>query len=76
MTVSTDNTLGAMEETIEVEQFGNDVTIALNYKFLLDCIKATNSETVTMRFKDGNYPFFISSKADTAEYLILPIRVQ
>ena len=65
--------LGTMNEEIEVEKTGNDLTIAFNPKFMLDALRVIDDETVDMYMSTAKTPCFIKDVDDTYLYLILPV---
>ena len=70
--------IGEMHEEMTVNQVGKNKVIHLNYKYLLDCLKAVDYEQVELQVRDSQAPMFVrsGSELDNAwEYLILPIRV-
>ena len=65
--------LGTMNEEIEIEKIGNDLTIAFNPKFVLDALKAIDDETVDIYMSTAKTPCFIKDVDETYIYLILPV---
>ena len=77
MTLTANSDLGNAEDTIEVDYADKKVDLHFNYRYIVDCLKAIDDETVNLCFgKDGNSPFFVCPTADgDYKYLILPVRV-
>lgn len=69
--------LGNAEELLEVNHDGVQVGVHCNYKYLADCLKAIDDETVNLCFgKDERSPFFVQPIYNgDYNYLILPVRV-
>ena len=69
--------LGEAEEMLEVKHDGAQVGLYCNYKYLADCLKAIDDETVNLCFgKDDRSPFFVQpTNNGDYNYLILPVRV-
>ena len=68
--------LGNAKETLAVKHDGVQVAVHCNYKFIADCLKAIDDETVSICFGKGNSsPFFVCPTANgDYKYLILPMR--
>lgn len=77
MTLTANSDLGNAEDTLEVDYADKKVDLHFNYRYIVDCLKAIDDETVNLCFgKDGTSPFFVCPTADgDYKYLILPIRV-
>lgn len=69
--------IGNIEEELEVEKLGKDIQFALNYKYLLDILKAINEEEIKLCAKEETTPLFIRSDIEngTFDYLVMPVRV-
>ncbi len=68
-------TVGEHEVKIEGEVKGNENTVALNYKYLLDGLRQSGEDKVSLEIIDSNNPCIIrpNGKEDYM-YLIMPIR--
>ena len=77
MTLTANSDLGNAEDTLEVDYADNKVDVHFNYRYIVDCLKAIDDETVNLCFgKDGNSPFFVCpTNNGDYKYLILPVRV-
>lgn len=74
--LTTNNEIGNIEEEIEIEKVGNDAKIALNFKYLLDILKAIDEEEVKIYVNTESTPLFIKSKENgNFDYLIMPVRM-
>ncbi len=67
------SSLGSMREEIEITQFGNDIQIAFNPRFLIEALKAIDDENITMYTINAKAPCFIKDKEESYIYLILPV---
>ncbi len=67
--------LGKSEIELPAKIEGNDVTLVLNYHYLLDCLSSIDSESVVVKMIDDNSPSLIvpEEKKDYI-YLIMPIK--
>lgn len=77
LTLISDNTeLGAAREEIAVDYAGDDVTIGLNARYVLDVLAAIESEQVILNLKDENHSCLITAESD-ADYLsiVMPMRL-
>lgn len=77
MTLTANSDLGNAEDTLEVDCADNKVDLHFNYRYIVDCLKAIDDETVNLCFgKDERSPFFIFPERNgDYKYLILPVRV-
>ncbi len=77
LTLISDNTeLGAAREEIAVDYSGDDVTIGLNARYVLDVLAAIEGEHVILNLKDENHSCLITAEND-ADYLsiVMPMRL-
>lgn len=74
--LTTNNEIGNIEEEIEIEKVGSDGRISLNYKYLLDILKAIDEEEVHICVNSESTPIFIRSAKESGkfDYLVMPIR--
>ena len=55
---------------------GENVKIGFNNRFLLDALKAVDSDEITMSFNGGMKPCLITPvKGDAYKYLVLPLKL-
>ena len=66
-------TLGSMDEVIEITKDGADMNIGFNPKFLIDALRAIDSEEITLYLVSPKAPCFIRDAEETYCYLILPV---
>ena len=75
--LTTNNEIGDIEEELEIERKGNEIKIRLNYKYLLDALKAIDEEKVRLCFNTESTPMFIRSANEenrSFDYLVMPVR--
>ncbi len=66
---------GAVEE-IPIEYDGEDIDIALNYHYLMDCLKEIGSETVKIDFENAERVVTVRGKDDRNYInLIMPMKI-
>lgn len=66
---------GNVSEVLGASIEGQDLTISMNAKFLLDALKALDEEQVEISFNGPISPFILQNKvAKRSLYLILPVR--
>lgn len=77
MTLTANSDLGNAEDTLEVDYDDKKVDLHFNYRYIVDCLKAIDDETVNLCFgKDERSPFFVQPTDNgDYKYLILPVRV-
>ena len=73
MELKINTTLGSMDEVIEITKDGADMNIGFNPKFLIDALRAIDSEEITLYLVSPKAPCFIRDAEDTYCYLILPV---
>ena len=71
-----DTQLGSMNEVIETEKTGRDLVIGFNPKYLLDALRSTDDETVSLYFVNAKAPCFIRDDRQSYIYLILPVNIR
>lgn len=80
MLIESNSEIGNVKELIEIIKDGDDLNIAFNAKYLLDGVKACDTETIKMNFKSSLNPCLIYPKDSKKEdedyiYLALPVRL-
>ena len=69
--------IGKAEDYIEVLKTGPDIEIGFNHNFILDALKATDTEEVLIDFTNSVSPCIIRQvEDDDFIYLILPVRLK
>lgn len=74
--IDCETSAGHVKELIPVEMQGENVKIGFNNRFLLDALKAVDSDEITMSFNGGMKPCLITPvKGDAYKYLVLPLKL-
>ena len=76
MKVTAKSEAGTVKENITVSLEGEDLTIAFNISFFMDCLRNIESDYVMLKFNGQVNPCFILPSEDADEYVFLvsPIR--
>lgn len=70
------NDVGGVEEVIQIEKSGEDIEIAFNARYLLDVLKALESDIIKIEFSGPLSPALFKAEDNTTYlYLVLPIRI-
>ena len=69
-------TIGSLDEDLEIEKTGKDITIGFNPRFLSDALRAISEETVDLYFVNPKAPLFIRDAEKNYVYLILPVNIR
>ncbi len=73
--VSSNTSIGRVNEAVKAELTGKDVQIALNCKYLTECLNAASDEKVKIGFNGPVSPCVMTPpEGDSYLYLILPVR--
>lgn len=75
MEIGIESAIGTMDDEINIEKTGKDITIGFNPKFLIDALKVIDDETVSLYFINAKAPCFIRDDEGTYVYLILPVNI-
>jgi DNA polymerase-3 subunit beta len=75
MELQIDSAIGSMDEEIDIEKTGKDITIGFNPKFLLDALRVIDDERVSIFFVNAKAPCFIRDEEGNYIYLILPVNI-
>ena len=73
MEMKINTTLGSMDEIIDITMDGTDMNIGFNPRFLIDALRAIDSEEITMFMVSPKAPCYIRDEEDSYCYLILPV---
>ena len=73
MELKINTTIGSMDEIIEITKDGADMNIGFNPKFLIDALRAIESEEITIYLVSPKAPCFIRDTEESYCYLILPV---
>lgn len=80
MLIESNSEIGNVRELIDIKKEGDDLNIAFNARYLLEGVKACDTETIKMNFKSSLNPCLIYPKDSKKEdedyvYLALPVRL-
>ena len=76
MNINANAEIGNIVEKVPVSMEGKDMKLALNSKFLSDCLKSIDSEYIKFNFSSSTQPCTINPlNGDEFLYLILPVRL-
>ena len=77
LTLVSDNTdLGAANEEMSIEYDGEEVSIGLNAKYVLDILNAIEGDSVTLNLKDQNHScLFTVVDDDKYKSIVMPMRL-
>lgn len=68
---------GDVEDNVDADYQGEEITIAFNPSFLIDGIEAVPSDEVVLEMSDSVRPAMVHGLDDTRfRYLLMPVRVQ
>ena len=68
--------LGSSKQNIPVQQEGDDLKVAFNYKFLIDPIQNINAEEIELQYGNQMQPGLITIPGDEDFlYVIMPVRM-
>lgn len=73
MRLSIDSPLGSMDEELEIDKEGKDLTIGFNPRFMIDALRAIDDEEITLYLVNPKAPCFIRDESLSYTYLILPV---
>ena len=73
--VSVKSQYGTMDEDISIVKTGDDITFGCNPVFMMDVLKALESDDVTVYLSNKNMPALIKDKEGSYKYLILPVNL-
>lgn len=68
-------TIGSMNEEIDINHEGKNITIGFNPRFLLDALRVIDDESVDLYLINAKAPCFIRDKEQSYIYLILPVNI-
>ncbi len=74
--VSSTSDMGNVKENVIINLEGNDLTIAFNSKYMIDCLRVIEDEFVSFNLNTSIAPCVIKPyNSDEYLYLILPVRI-
>jgi len=69
-------TFGGAVEEIPIEYSGEEIDIALNYLFIIDCLKEIETESVIMDFEDSDKAVTIKGKGEKGYLnIVMPMKI-
>lgn len=75
MNVSSNTAVGRVDESVKILLSGKDVNIALNCKYVTECLGAVSDEKIRIGFNGAVSPCVVTPvDGDSFLYLILPVR--
>ncbi len=74
MNISSTSQYGTAKENITISLTGKDVRCAYNSKYINDCLKVINAETIKMEFAQHNSCVITVKDSDEVLYFILPVK--
>ena len=77
LSLVSDNTdLGAAHEELSIEYAGEEVSIGLNAKYVLDILNVIESDSITLNLKDQNHScLFTVTDDDQYKSIVMPMRL-
>ena len=73
--IKVNSPLGSMDDEIDINKQGRDITIGFNPKFLLDAMKVIDDEMIDIYFVNPKAPCYIKDNNETYTYMILPVNL-
>ena len=73
MEISMNSFVGAMNEEIEIEKEGKNLTIGFNPNFFIDVLRVIDDEDISLYMINQKYPCFIKDEKESYIYMILPV---
>lgn len=67
------SSLGSMRDEIAINQFGKDIMIAFNPRFMIEALRVIEDEEIQLYTINAKAPCFIKDQNETYIYLILPV---
>lgn len=75
MTLLTSSRIGQAKDEIHIQKDGADLEIGFNHKYLLDALKASETEEIFMDFSNHLSPCILRGEAEDFIYMVLPVRL-
>lgn len=67
--------IGSMNEDIDIDKEGKDLTIGFNPKFILDALRVIDDEVISIYLVNSKSPCFIRDEERSYIYLVLPVNI-
>lgn len=74
MNISSTSQYGSAKENVPISLSGKDVRCAYNSRYINDCLKVINAETIRMEFAQHNSCVITINDSDEVLYFILPVK--
>lgn len=74
MNISSTSQYGTAKEDVSVSLSGKDLCCAYNAKYINDCLKVINAETIKMQFAQHSSCVITINNSDEVLYFILPVK--
>ncbi len=69
--------IGSADDQIPIDINGDKLSISFNYRYLLEALRATESDKILLEFEGINKPMLVKPiEGDSYLYIVLPVRVQ
>ncbi len=75
MHLNTISRIGHAQDMIHIEKTGDNLEIGFNHKFLLDALKASETEEIFLDFSNNLSPCILRGETDEFLYMVLPVRL-
>lgn len=73
--ITSNSDIGGVSEVVGAQVDGPELKIAMNSKYILECVRAVNEEFVYIEFNTNVSPFIVhGEEKENCCYLILPVR--
>lgn len=74
---SKNNDIGENTTHIESSLSGEDVSVNINYKYIIDCFQSINGDSIILEFNGSNRPVIVRVVSDPSfMYLVMPMNRQ
>lgn len=74
MTISSTSQYGTAKESVPVSLCGKDINSTYNSRYLNDCLRVINADTIKMEFAKHNGCVITVNNSDEVLYFILPVK--
>lgn len=74
MSISSTSQYGSAREDVPISLRGKDIRCAYNSKYINDCLKVINAESIKMEFAQHNSCVITINDSDEVLYFILPVK--
>lgn len=73
--LSVNSNYGHVEEELEIVHEGEDITIGINPRLLMDAVNAFDDDEVEIRFVNPKAPVFLMKEGIDSKYVVLPVNI-